>query len=77
MNVSESEIDHRLVARLAENNMHDPNSTVSRLQLLEMANQLLNAKKEEEWAAERRDILKSAMKSHKSTWSHDGKTLRK
>lgn len=77
MNLAESEIDHRLIARLAENDMHNSNSTVSKLQLLEMANQLLNAKKEEEWAAERRDVLKSAMKSHKSTWSHDGKTLRK
>ena len=76
-NVAESEIDARLLAWLLENNMHDPNSKANKLQLLEMAEAALNAKREEEWRAERKDILKSAMKSHKSTWSHNGQTLRK
>jgi hypothetical protein len=76
-NIHEAEIDHRLVARLIENNMHDPNSKVNKLQLLEMAHAALEAKREEEWRAERKDILKSAVKSKKHTWSHDGKTLRK
>lgn len=76
-NVAESEIDARLLAWLLENNMHDPNSKANRLQLLEMAEAALDAKREEEWRAERKDILKSAMKSNKHTWSHDGKTLRK
>jgi hypothetical protein len=42
-----------------------------------MAEAAINAKREEDWRAEKKDILKSAMSSHKSTWSHDGKTLRK
>lgn len=76
-NLYESEIDARLVAWLLDNNTHDPNSKVNKIHLLEMAEAAINAKREEEWRAERKDVLKSAMKSHKSTWSHDGKTLRK
>lgn len=76
-NLHEAEIDHRLLARLLENNMHDPNSKVNKIQLLEMAYAALEAKREEEWRAEKKDIMKSALKSHKSTWTHDGKTLRK
>lgn len=76
-NVHEFEIDHRLVADLIRNNMHDPDSEVSKIHLLEMASALMNAKREEEILAEKKDILASAMKSHKSTWTHDGKTLRK
>jgi hypothetical protein len=75
-NLHESEIDHRLVAWLAENNMRDPNSAVSRIQLLEMSHALMEAKREEEWRGEKKDILKSAMASN-GTWKHDGKTLRK
>jgi hypothetical protein len=75
-NLHESEIDHRLVAWLAENNMRDPNSAVSRIQLLEMSHALLEAKREEEWRGEKKDILKSAMAS-KGTWTHSGQTLRK
>lgn len=75
-NVAESEIDHRLVAWLVENNNHDPNSKANRLQLLEMANKLVNAKRDEEWQAEKRDLLESAMKS-KHSWTHNGQTIRK
>lgn len=76
-NVHESELDHRLLARLMESNMHDPNSQVNKLQLLEMAHAALEAKREEEWRAEKKDILQSALKSNKNTWTHDGQTLRK
>jgi hypothetical protein len=76
-NLAESEIDARLLAWLLENNMHDPNSKVNKLHLLEMAEAALVAKREEEWRLERKDILKSAIKSNKSTWTHDGQTLRK
>jgi hypothetical protein len=76
-NLAESEIDARLIAWLAENNMHDPNSKVNRLQLLEMSNALLRAKEEEEYLAERKDIMKSAMASKKHSWTHNGKTIRK
>jgi hypothetical protein len=76
-NLAESEIDARLVAWLAENNTHDPNSKVNRLQLLEMANALLRAKEEQEYLEERKDLMKSAMSSKKHTWTHNGKTIRK
>jgi hypothetical protein len=73
----ESEIDHRLIAELVKNNLHDPNSEVNKLQLLEMAEQLLEAKKEQEYFEERKDIMRSAMASNKSSWTHNGKTIRK
>lgn len=76
-NLHEAEIDHRLVARLLESNAHDPNSKVNKLHLLEMAHAALEAKREEEWRAEKKDVLKSALKSNKNTWTHDGQTLRK
>ncbi len=76
-NVAESEIDHRLLAWLLENNAHDPNSKVNKIQLLEMAYAALEAKREEEYRAEKKDILKSIMKSNKNQYRHDGKTLRK
>ena len=76
-NLAESEIDARLVAWLAQNNMHDPNSQVNKLQLLEMSNALLRAKEEQEYMEERKDIMKSAMATKKHSWTHDGKTIRK
>jgi hypothetical protein len=76
-NLAESEIDARLVAWLARNNTHDPNSEVNKLQLLEMSNALLRAKEEQEYLEERKDLMKSAMGSKKHTWTHNGKTIRK
>jgi hypothetical protein len=76
-NLAESEIDARLVAWLARNNTHDPNSEVNKLQLLEMSNALLRAKEEQEYLEERKDLMKSAMSSKKHTWTHNGKTIRK
>jgi len=75
--VRESEIDARLLAELLENNTHDPNSTVNRLELLGMAEAAIKAKAEVEWMEERRDVMKSIMKSNKNTYKHDGHTLRK
>lgn len=75
-NLHESEIDHRLVAWLVENNLRDPNSAVSKIQLLEMSHALMQAKREDEWRAEKKDVLKSAMASN-GTWTHNGQTLRK
>lgn len=75
--LAESEIDERLIAFLAENNMRDPNSKVNRLQLLEMAQAAVRAKAEIEWMEERKDIMKSIMKSKKHEYRHNGKVLRK
>ena len=73
----ESEIDHRLVAWLVDNNMNDPDSKVNKLDILEMAHRAVEAKREVEWMEERRDVMKSIMKSKKSTYTHDGHVLRK
>ena len=75
--VRESEIDARLLAELLENNTHDPDSKVNRLELLGMAEAAIKAKAEVEWMEERRDVMKSIMKSNKNTYKHDGHTLRK
>lgn len=74
---AESEVDERLVAWIVENNMQDPNSKASRLRILEMANAAMNAKHEVELLEERKDMMKSMMKSNKHEYRHGGKVLRK
>ena len=73
----ESEIDARLLAELLENNTQDKDAKVNRLELLGMAEAAIKAKAEVEWMEERRDVMKSIMKSNKNTYKHDGHTLRK
>lgn len=75
--VAESEIDARLLAELVENNTYDPNATVNRLQILEMAQAAIKAKQEVEYMEERRDVMKSIMKSKKHEYKHDGKVLKR
>lgn len=75
--VPESEIDHRLVAWLIDNNMHDKDSKVNKLKVLEMAEAAMKAKRELEWMEEKKDMMKSVMSSKKHTYRHDGKVLRK
>lgn len=75
--LKESEIDHRLVAWLIDNNMADADSKVNKLDLLAMTHKAVEAKRELEWMGERKDMLKSVMQSKKSTYTHDGKVLRK
>jgi hypothetical protein len=76
-NMAESEIDHRLIAWLAENNRKDPNSKVNKLDLLQKAHALLEEKKFADYQAEKQDMLKSMMKSNKHEYRHNGKVLRK
>lgn len=73
----ESEIDHRLVAWLVDNNMQNEDSKVNKLHILEMAHRAIEAKRELEWLEERRDVMKHIMKSKKHEYKHDGKVLRK
>jgi hypothetical protein len=73
----ESEIDHRLVAWLVDNNTADPNSKVNKLDILEMAYRAVEAKREVEWQEERRDVMKSIMSSKKHQYKHDGKVLKR
>lgn len=75
--LKESEIDERLIAFLVENNLHDSNSKVNRLGILEMAQKAVEAKRELEWLEERKDVMKSIMKSKKNEYRHNGKVLRK
>jgi hypothetical protein len=76
-NLAESEIDHRLVAWLIDNDMRKAGSQVNKLQLLEMAHAALEAKREEEWRAEKKDMMKSILKSNKNEYRHNGQTLRR
>jgi len=73
----ESEVDQRIVAWLVENNMHDPNSKVNRLRILEMAEAAMKAKRELEWMEEKKEVMTSIMKSNKNEYRHNGKVLRK
>jgi hypothetical protein len=75
--VPESEIDHRLVAWLIDNNIHDKDSKVNKLKILEMAEAAMKAKRELEWMEEKKDMMKSVMSSNKNTYRHNGKVLRK
>jgi hypothetical protein len=73
----ESEVDHRLVAWLVDNNMHDADSKVNKLRVLEMAEAAMKAKRELEWMEEKKDMMKSVMGSRKNEYRHNGKVLRK
>jgi hypothetical protein len=73
----ESEVDHRLVAWLVDNNMHNADSKVNKLKILEMAEAAMKAKRELEWMEEKKDMMKSVMSSNKNTYRHNGKVLRK
>jgi hypothetical protein len=75
--LKENQIDARLLAELVENNLNDPNSKANRLQILEASQKLIDVKREVEWMEERKDIMKSIMKSNKNEYRHDGKVLRK
>jgi hypothetical protein len=75
--VPESEIDHRLVAWLIDNNIHDKDSKVNKLKILEMAEAAMKAKRELEWMEEKKDMMKSVMGSRKNEYRHNGKVLRK
>jgi hypothetical protein len=75
--IRESEVDARLVAWLVDNNMHDKDSQVNKLKILEMAEAAMKAKRELEWMEEKKDMMKSVMGSRKNEYRHDGKVLRK
>jgi hypothetical protein len=75
--IRESEVDARLVAWLVDNNMHDADSKVNKLRVLEMAEAAMKAKRELEWMEERKDMMKSVMGSKKNEYRHNGKVLRK
>jgi hypothetical protein len=75
--IRESEVDARLVAWLVDNNMHDADSKVNKLRVLEMAEAAMKAKRELEWMEEKKDMMKSVMGSKKNEYRHNGKVLRK
>ena len=57
--------------------MADPNSKVNRLDILAQAQKAVQAKAEVEWLEERKDVMRSIMKSKKHEYRHNGKVLRK
>jgi hypothetical protein len=75
--LAESEIDHRLLAWLMDNDLANSNSKANRLELLEMSEALMRAKSELDWEEERKDMMRSMLKSGKHEYRHGGKTLRK
>lgn len=75
--LAESEIDARLVAWLVMHDSQNPDAEINKWEILQMAEQALDAKMELELMEEKKDLLKSMMKSKKHTYTHDGKTLRK
>lgn len=75
--LAESEIDHRVLARIMEGDLQKSGSTANRLELLEMAEKLTRAKQEADWEEEKKDLLRSMLKSGKHEYRHGGKVLRK
>lgn len=75
--LAESEIDHRLLAWLMNNDLANKNSQVNKLELLEMSEALMRAKAELDWEEERKDMMRSMLKSNKHEYRHGGKVLRK
>jgi|694.fasta_scaffold22376_8 hypothetical protein len=75
--LAESEIDARLIAWLVDNDTHKAGSKANSLFILEMAEKALNQKRELEYLEEKKDMMKSVMKSKKHEYRHDGKVLRK
>lgn len=75
--LAESEIDHRLLAWLMNNDLANKDSQANKLELLEMSEALMRAKAELDWEEERKDMLRSMLKSNKHEYRHGGKVLRK
>jgi hypothetical protein len=73
----ESQIDARLIAELAMGDNQNPDATVNKWEILAQAEQALQMKSELEYYEERKDLLKSMVKSNKHEYKHDGHILRK
>lgn len=73
----ESQIDARLIAELAMGDSQNADSTANKWEILEQAEKALQMKAELEYLEERKDLLKSMVKSNKHEYKHDGHTLRK
>lgn len=73
----ESQIDARLVAELAMGDNQNPDATANKWEILAQAEKALQMKAELEYYEERKDLLKSMVKSNKHEYKHDGQILRK
>lgn len=73
----ESEIDARLIAWLIMNDSQNPDAVANKWEILQTAEKALDAKLEMEVMEEKKDMLKSMMKSTKNTYRHNGQILRK
>lgn len=72
----ESQIDARLVAELAMGDNIN-NDQVDKWAVLAQVEEAIKMKSELEYYEERKDLLKSMVKSNKHEYRHDGRTLRK
>lgn len=75
--LNESQIDARLIAELAMGDNQNPDSVANKWDILAQAEQAIQMKSELEYYEERKDLLKSMVKSNKHEYKHDGQILRK
>jgi len=75
--LNESQIDARLVAELAMGDNQNPDAIANKWDILAQAEQAIQMKSELEYYEERKDLLKSMVKSNKHEYKHDGQILRK
>ena len=73
----ESQIDARLIAELAMGDNQNPDAIANKWEVLAEAEKALQMKAELEYYEERKDLLKSMVKSKKHEYKHDGQILRK
>ena len=69
--LKEDEVDNRLLAWLFANDQ-ERNSPLSMLDKIDLANELIKAKKQEEELAAKRDVALSILKSPLNRYKHDG-----
>lgn len=76
--LSEAEVNHTLLARIFEADMHkhDPTRTINKIELNEQAMRLMQAKKIEEQKQEYMEFAHALLKSPLHTYRHNGKVYR-
>lgn len=70
----EDEIDHRVLERVFEQDLHKNPDFLSKLERKEAAMRLVDMKRQMDEAEERRAFVKSVFSSPKSTYKHNGVT---
>lgn len=76
--LTEAELDERVLERLFLNDFakHSPDDLWAKMQAKQMAQQLLEAKQQEDEQAEKWEFGEWALKTRLNTFKHNGKTFR-